>query len=176
MSRINIIKNFITSEQLSTLNNYVRSDAIPWEDTGDMWAGRFVHSVAIPNEPVRDLVHEIASNVQSQIEIVTGHTVALETCQLVRWRTGDQLDPPHADAENPDGSTHPYPQRHYSALVYLNNDFDGGCIFFPNHNLTPEIDPGMLVHFTGTTKDLHGVTKVTAGIRYTMVMFFTRVE
>ena len=176
MSRINIIKNFISTEDLTVLNQYVRSSEIPWADTGDAWTGRFIHSVQIPNSTVKELVEKVATATTSQIEKTTGKTIRVETCQLVRWRIGDQLDPPHADGEHLDGTLHPYAQRHYSALVYLNNDFEGGRIFFPNENLAPEIEPGMLVHFTGTKEDLHGVTKVTSGMRYTMVMFFTRVE
>lgn len=174
MTDINIIKKFITPDQISTLNNYVRSNFIPWAETGDAWQGRFIHAAAIPNDEIKKLVYLIAGNVKSQIESTTKKNITLETCQLVRWRIGDQLDPPHADGENLDGSYHPYSQRHYSALVYLNDDFEGGRIFFPTHNLIPDIEPGMLVHFTGTKDDLHGVTTVTSNIRYTMVMFFTR--
>lgn len=176
MSNINIKNNYIDRFTLNALQKYVRSDSVPWVETSDSWTGRFVHLHLIDNPVMQDIIFNIAEDVAELITEQTGNKVAVETCQLVRWRPGDQLDPPHADAENLDGSPHPYPQRHYSALIYLNNDFEGGQIFFPKHNLTPEIIPGMLVQFTGKAEDLHGVTRVTAGIRYTIVMFFTRIE
>lgn len=175
MSNINIINNYLDRFTLNALQEYARSESVPWVDTGDIWAGRFVHLHLIDNVAIKEIIETISTDVAELIAQNTGDKVAVETCQLVRWRIGDQLDPPHADAENLDGSKHPYPQRHYSALVYLNNDFEGGQIFFPNHNLTPEINPGMLVQFTGKAEDLHGVTRVMSGIRYTIVMFFTRI-
>ena len=68
MSRINIIKNFISTEDLTVLNQYVRSSEIPWADTGDAWTGRFIHSVQIPNSTVKELVEKVATATTSQIE------------------------------------------------------------------------------------------------------------
>lgn len=173
MTDINLNYDFLSKQELETLNNYLRINA-PWEITQDHWSGRFINFQTINDSDISTLVQTIANRVKDVVENHENTSVDIETLQLVRWRPGDKLDPPHADAEHLDGSPHPYSNRHYSALIYLNNDFMGGEIFFPNQNFTPVIAPGMLVNFTGTLKHLHGVTEVTSGLRYTMVMFFTR--
>jgi predicted 2-oxoglutarate/Fe(II)-dependent dioxygenase YbiX len=92
--------------------------------------------------------------------------------QFVRWQPGVELLP-HADSENMDGSYHPYSYRKFASIIYLNNDYDGGEIYFPTTDFTPQITPGDLISFPGTVDYLHGVTKITSGTRYTIAGFFT---
>ena len=102
------------------------------------------------------------------------HPLYADIFQFVRWNVGDELWPPHADAEQLDGSPHPFAYRTYAAVTYLNTDFKGGEIIFPTHNnFSPKIQPGMLVAFPCTLDYLHGVSKVTSGTRYTIAGFFT---
>lgn len=56
---------------------------------------------------------------------------------------------------------------HLSNIIYLNDDFEGGELFFPDFNFQFRPKPGMLVIFPGNTHYLHGVTKVTGSTRYT---------
>jgi hypothetical protein len=92
---------------------------------------------------------------------------------LVRWRTGDKLEPPHADAEQTDGSPHPFPYREYAMIVYLNQDYVGGQLYFPNFRMIPTLSTGTLAIFPGNLKYLHGVTPMQSGIRYTIAGFLT---
>lgn len=172
---IDILDNFLTAKQLFQITEYVNNSA-PWAKTQDLWNERFINLNSIQEPKIIEIVNDIVQRIQTRIEDRNNCKIIPETVQLVRWRPGDKLDPPHADAEQLDGSTHPYPNRHYSALVYLNNTFKGGQIFFPKQQLRPVISPGLMVNFTGTVEHLHGVTEVTAGMRYTIVVFFTRVD
>lgn len=64
--------------------------------------------------------------------------------------------------------------KHFSSLIYLNDDFEGGELWFPQHDkfsIKPE--PGMLITFKGDEHTLHGVKMVTSGIRYTASIFWT---
>jgi predicted 2-oxoglutarate/Fe(II)-dependent dioxygenase YbiX len=91
---------------------------------------------------------------------------------LVRWLPGDYQEP-HADAENPDGELHPFSWRKYAALVYLNRDFEGGDLYFPNKKIRVRPQPKSLVMFPGTMEYLHEVEKITGGTRYTLASFWT---
>lgn len=166
---------FLTEQQTKVLNRYVRW-TWDWAKTDDEWSGRFIQHHNIKNVKVRDIIEDVIVRTKEIIkERYDIPGVFLDTCQLVRWRKGDKLDPPHADCEHLDGSPHPYPHRHYSALVYINDDYKGGEIYFPNYdNYRPKKDPGTLVQFEGTKEYLHGVTEVTSKKRYTVVMFFSR--
>ena len=52
---------------------------------------------------------------------------------IVVWNVGDN-QPPHADKEHPDGSPNGTPFYDISSLIYINDNFDGGSIYFPNQN------------------------------------------
>ncbi len=96
-----------------------------------------------------------------------------DTIQIVRWNKGQSM-PPHADNANPDGSEHVTPWRAYASVVYLNDDYEGGDIFFPR--LATRVQPakGMLLGFRGDFAHEHGVEEITDGVRYTMPGWYSR--
>jgi hypothetical protein len=173
MTDIHIDNNFLNSSNIETILDYVTTTD-DWVKTSDTWNGRFIHYGLISNNSVKDILDDLGNRVVELINSKDEVSVHIETFQLVRWRQGDKLEPPHADCENINGSLHPYPNRHYSVLVYLNDTYTGGQIYFPNQNLKPKTTPGTLVQFKGTKDYLHGVSEVTSGERYTIVMFLTK--
>ena len=52
-----------------------------------------------------------------------------DTVQLNVWEQGSCL-PPHTDNSNPDGTRHSTPWRDFSSIVYLNDDYEGGELYF----------------------------------------------
>lgn len=96
-------------------------------------------------------------------------------------READLSHPVHSDncMIQPDGSCIPdafaYVQRHYSAVLYLNDNFEGGQFFFAHRNKSEQIalEPkcGRLVAFNAG--DYHGVKAVTKGQRCAIAMWFT---
>lgn len=67
----------------------------------------------------------------------------------------------------------------FSALLYLNNsgvDYDGGQVEFPNQKITVTPQAGKLVFFRGDIDHPHQVFEVTAGKRYTLVLFYGRAD
>jgi len=63
-----------------------------------------------------------------------------------------------------------------SALLYLNEDFKGGDLYFPDHNIRISPKSGMLVFFMGTEDYHHTVEVVTEGNREALVGFYWPVE
>lgn len=67
----------------------------------------------------------------------------------------------------------------FSALVYLNTsgvDYEGGQVEFPNQKITVTPEAGKLVFFRGDIDHPHEVFEVTAGKRYTLVLFYGRAD
>lgn len=98
-----------------------------------------------------------------------------DNIQLVHWPVGRDM-PAHADNANPDGTPNEYPHRDFGAIVYLNDEYDGGEFYF--EKLKWEIKPraGMLLAFPGDLQHFHGVKKVLRGDRYTAASWYTRDE
>jgi hypothetical protein len=60
---------------------------------------------------------------------------------------------------------------HLSILCYLNDDFDGGILYFPDQGIEIVPEPGMFVCFPGNLHFLHGVTKTTGATRFTVSLW-----
>lgn len=66
-----------------------------------------------------------------------------------------------------------------SSVLYFNDEFEGGEIFFPEFDFVHKPKAGDGIFFPAFTKEhsyMHGVTKVTSGKRYTMGLWHTQYE
>lgn len=59
-----------------------------------------------------------------------------------------------------------------SAVLYLNNEYSGGLLEFPENNISIKPDPGTLIVFEGDESRPHRVNIVEAGLRYNLITFF----
>jgi hypothetical protein len=102
---------------------------------------------------------------------------------LRKWHTGERQEP-HADCEAEfsfDGSSWDMspvdnPSSifiEYAALTYLNDEYEGGEIFFPEYDIEIKPKPGELIFFPGSHYYIHGVKPVTKGSRLVFMTFFT---
>jgi len=66
-----------------------------------------------------------------------------------------------------DGGT--YTKRSVSAIVYLNNDYEGGHLEFPNYKVKIKPEPGMLILFPSNYAYTHIAHPVTSGTKYALV-------
>ena len=57
------------------------------------------------------------------------------------------------------------PERELVSLLYLNGGFNGGELFFPQHDLMVTPAPGRIVLFPGTPQYVHRVERVVGGPR-----------
>jgi predicted 2-oxoglutarate/Fe(II)-dependent dioxygenase YbiX len=93
---------------------------------------------------------------------------------IVRWRAGMHTPEPHADKHNVDGTPKAgFEDWDASAIIYLNDDFDGGELVFPQHSTRIKPRKGSLVFFPGDDAYIHYVDHISSGTRWTIPMFFT---
>ena len=62
-----------------------------------------------------------------------------------------------------------------ATLIYLNNDYSGGEIYFPDYDISIKPDEGDLVCFPDTPDFIHGVKPIKDGVRYTAPRWFIRI-
>jgi len=65
------------------------------------------------------------------------------------------------------------PQRDCTGLAYLNDDFTGGELVFPDRDVVIIPKPGLLVGFPGNHELVHAVSKVRSGKRYCLPTWFS---
>lgn len=67
---------------------------------------------------------------------------------------------------------HTDPSIHYATIIYINDDYVDGELFFPKLNISVRPKPGDLLFFPGDEEYEHGVRHVGQGpIRYVIVGF-----
>jgi hypothetical protein len=70
----------------------------------------------------------------------------------------------------------PVLEKHYSCILMLSDDYEGGEVFFTHHNKEVRLEAGDLILFRGNAENLHGVRKVTKGPRVNLIFFFRDTE
>jgi hypothetical protein len=105
-------------------------------------------------------VHDIDKNIVSKIGY---HTQ--------KWEPGAYATP-HSDNTDIEGNSGPFERSRYAAFLYLNDDFEGGILKFVKQKLEIEPKAGMLAAFAGGFENIHEVTIIKKGVRYTIGSFW----
>lgn len=176
--------NFIDQETVNKFLNYIEKYHHQYGELGNSnqietyWKGRSIFYDAINDNSVKMEMGNVRDRLIKRVEQILKENLNIEDelfgdlLAFSRWPVGYDLKP-HADSENPNNQPHPFSHRNFGAMVYLNDNFEGGEIFFPNQNFSMKPVPGTFVVFPGTINYLHGVKTITQGERYTLSSFLT---
>lgn len=96
---------------------------------------------------------------------------SLETPQILRYTRGSHYKP-HSDSDVLDFELKRWRKaqdRDYSLLIYLDEDFEGGELVFPNFDFKLRPRAGMLAAFPSDCRYLHGAMPVLSGVRHAIV-------
>jgi predicted 2-oxoglutarate/Fe(II)-dependent dioxygenase YbiX len=137
----------------------------PFFDRRVLWIGSFPER---ENE-TRRILQDWRTRATLAVSLNAGRRLYSDTIQVVRW-DGQEM-PPHYDDRHPDGSAHRSPWREWAGVIYLNDDYAGGDLWFPSLGATYKPVAGTFVFFQGSL--LHGVRKTTSGLRYTSPSWYT---
>lgn len=97
----------------------------------------------------------------------TGLNLSIMDTNIVKWNKGDEM-PPHNDL----GANREFPNRNFAAIVYLNDNYQGGELMFPDLGFGIKGHAGELIIFRGDSI-MHGVNKINSGNRYTIASWLT---
>jgi hypothetical protein len=172
------VKNFLSNYEvdifLQLAKNSLESD---WGKGGSgFWDGRVLYpEIFRQNKEILEMFKDVGERIKKTIEelYLLENEIYHDTIHIVRWFDGME-QPPHADAANADGSNHPLEWRDFGAIIYLNDDYSGGHTYYPNHNFEIIPEPGKLAIHPSDLNHLHGVSKISGGIRYTLPSFWTK--
>jgi hypothetical protein len=84
-----------------------------------------------------------------------------ENYNMLRYRSGEEYKA-HYDGDTSSG-------RSLSAIVYLNNNYEGGHVEFTNFGVKIKPEPGMLLLFPSNYAYSHTAHPVTDGTKYAIV-------
>jgi len=182
----------LTQEGIDALVSYIRStrqnDLAVFDadatnrSTAVQWVvdKKVRNTQTVPVEPFLPHLHDLLQNVLRDIVNpfygieISGY----ETPQLLRYGIGGMYEP-HVDGESlwmkEDGTKvwRKSVERDLSAVIYLNDDFEGGEFIFPDLNIRVSPKPGLLLCFPSSHLYRHGVLPVTRGERLAIVTWMT---
>ena len=78
----------------------------------------------------------------------------------------------HSDNTDAEGNSGAFTRSRYAGFLYLNDNFEGGLLKFPDQNIEIKPQVGMLAVFDGGFNNMHEVTLITSGVRYTIGSFW----
>jgi hypothetical protein len=192
---VQIIENFISNNEASSVINALSPHLVASERLG-LSETRFEdymkilrriydkESIFENGEHVESglLYTQIINRVAEEINRFYGVDVVPINPMLAEISEGGKNDGLHCDSVQLDGT--PWDDGNtlledleFSALVYLNTsgvDYVGGSIYFPNQNIELMPKTGQMIFFRGDIDHPHGVSEVTSGKRYALVLFYGR--
>lgn len=114
---------------------------------------------------------DLRESFKKAVELVFGREVRPNTSHGQKWPTG-AFAMPHSDNSDMDGNPSSFEINKYVGILYLSDDYDGGHLYFPEHEIDFRPNYLSLYVFPGGHENIHGVSEVTRGERYTMVSFW----
>lgn len=184
------LEDFMTEYELTTLNEFIRSNT-EWDVTethynengtviydSGYWANRVATYPTIQktNPAIPEIIEGMVQRLKIQVDKFFSVDALPTSPAMVRWLPG-QLQMPHADKElhtGPDaGKPNDFPHYDIAGLFYINDDYEGGELYFPNQGIQFKPKAGAAYFFPGDMNYIHGVTEIKTGIRYTVPFFWT---
>ena len=178
-NRIVEIPNFVTPEEASGMISYFESKAEMWGDIA--FYGSSGMGIMHDDEETKEhglyptFFKELTEKYRLAVKEVFGRDVKPNTSHAQKWDVCGFASP-HSDNSDFDGKPTSFQINKYVGILYLNNDYDGGNLFFPDHGVDFKPPAYSFITFPGGIENIHGVREITNGTRYTMVSFWDFAE
>jgi hypothetical protein len=175
MEQIKVINDFITRPQANELIDFIdhNLDIFVHNNGRRRYMLRFGYDEELPEQAIHSMepVHEIRElleHIFKKTNDFVGQDLYLTSWFLSKQYPGAKLTP------HKDGAVGINEHLEYTAMLYLNDMYDGGAISFPelNINIIPQL--GDLIIFKSLEHE-HMVSEVKEH-RYSLPMWFTKNE
>lgn len=178
-----IYENFLTPEEsakvIEVLEKQVQTEKLSWTPISFYESYSSVlpqdndpelEEVGLSPTAFSDIKNGIINAVAS-VHDIDPNTVVQIGYHTQKWEPG-AFARLHSDNTDEEGNFGAFERSRYAAFLYLNEDFEGGLLRFPDRDV--EISPkvGMLAAFNGSHNNMHEVTLITKGVRYTLGSFW----
>ena len=184
------LENFMTEEEITALDSFIRNNE-HWDVTethynddgtviydSEYWKDRVAtyDTIRKTSEEIPKIIEGMVARLKVEVDKYLQVDAIPTSPAMVRWLPG-QLQMPHADKElheEPNrGIPNDFPYYDIAGLFYINDDYEGGELYFPLQGIQFKPKRGAAYFFPGDMNYIHGVTKIESGIRYTCPFFWT---
>jgi len=178
-----IYENFLSDEDCQKMINALDAQAengkISWMPISFYES----YSSVLPQDNDQEIIDAgLAPTIFSDIEntmpeaIASVHDLDPKTISKIgyhtqKWEPGAYARV-HSDNTDEKGNSGAFTRSRYAGFLYLNNNFEGGLLRFPDQDIEIQPQTGMLAVFDGGFSNMHEVTMITSGVRYTIGSFW----
>jgi len=175
----NFINNDVAEKIIQILNKHAESGNISWMPISFYES----YSSVLPLDNDKEVIDlglspTIFSDIEKGISnaIATVHDLNPSTIVKIGYHT-QKWEPGayariHSDNTDENGKSGAFARSKYAGFLYLNNNFEGGLLKFPDQDIEIKPKTGTLVVFDGGFNNMHEVSTITNGIRYTIGSFW----
>lgn len=178
-----VYENFLTSEEaakiVKLLDKVAEKGSLTWMPISFYES----YSSTLPQDGDSDIEEEgLPSDIFSQIKkgiieaVASVHDLDPDQMSQIGYHT-QKWEPGayariHSDNTDEHGNSGAFTRSRYAAFLYLNDDFEGGLLKFPGQDIEIPPKTGMLAAFDGGFNNMHEVTLIESGVRYTLGSFW----
>jgi hypothetical protein len=174
-NRIVDIPNFVDAETAPKMIAYFESKADRWGDIafyGSSGMGLMSNDPDLLSfELPLTFFDDLREKFKEAVELVFERPVKPNTSHAQKWDVGGFANP-HSDNSDFEGKPNAFEINKYVGVLYLNDSYEGGTLYFPDHKIEFKPPAYSLIVFPGGVENVHGVSEITSGTRYTMVSFW----
>lgn len=183
-------EDFMTQEELEYLSNAAKNITI-WDITEThynengtiiydhkYWEDRVATPMSLDKNDINicPMIISLQERLKKEVDQFFSVDAKATPPAIVRWLPG-QLQMPHADKELHDGPDaglpNDFPWYDIAGLFYLNDDYEGGELYFPLQGIEFKPKAGGAYFFPGDKNFIHGVREIKSGTRYVIPFFWT---
>jgi hypothetical protein len=178
-----VYENFIDKETCQKMINVLDSQAdnnkISWMPISFYES----YSSILPKDGDQEVLDAgLVSTIFSDIEkimpeaIASIHNLDPKTISKIGYHT-QKWEPGayariHSDNTDEHGNSGAFTRSRYAGFLYLNDNFEGGLLKFPDQDIEIKPQVGMLAVFDGGFNNMHEVSLIESGVRYTIGSFW----
>jgi hypothetical protein len=158
---IYVISDFISQDQVKEVMNFLRDNKNNTLEIDDK-----VHAGKSKKDRIIDISNKRLSILDIDLNpLFDGLYTTLPIRNIMKYEIGDVFLP------HQDSSIHCPIESDWGLVLYINDDFEGGELYYPEKNITYVPKSGDLVIHGATKEFSHGTTKITSGTKYVATSF-----
>ncbi len=178
LSEPNLLVDFINQTDNTPETYDIISQWKPWQSHGDDHSYGIRKTVTAQNIDIKDpralyIINSIYSGMKFVGDMYANMKKLNERSNLSKNFVINKYDTGMEMGSHVDWNEH-NPDLKYSYVVYLNDDYEGGEINFPNQNIIVKPEAGSIILFPSTEPYQHRSLLITKGNKYFVPHFWTK--
>jgi hypothetical protein len=160
-SNIVILNDYISTEDLSAIYKILLSvHNKHWFDT--IWS-----KIELLKQEDQELIMSVINKITKTVSLYFDQELILKSTTLSKNPKDGYFLPLHSDDREQS------PDHYFASVFYINDNYKGGEIYFPQYEKIIKPKANSLIFFPGNLNYMHGVNQCFLNDRYSLAMFYT---